>query len=350
MTKRDTSLDVIRVLAICMVIMCHVNNSMWPNAIRAYIYAIGWMGVPIFVLLTGYLMLPRQYTQEYIGKFIKRNLLPLFCALEIWNIIYYLISLMQTKMFSLKSAIHFLKIGLFLGSTDSSFWFMPMIVGLYLGLPIFAVLVQKGNAYVRIILGCIVYFGVVVCTIQQIFKSFNIRESIKPILEMNIFGSSVWGGSIWMLYLFIGYLFHKDVFSKLKLSALIIIFVVSLSANAFLIYRQISKENAQQFYGSLFVLLSACSFVLILRKLCEGLNEIDWFVNLFQKLSELSFSVYLIHIFLIPVYRSYANLLISNSPKLGYLIVLAITTITSFFIGYMLSFIPVFKRWGLLIK
>lgn len=347
---RDISLDVIRVLAVCMVIVCHVNNTMWPNVIRAYIYAIGWMGVPIFVILTGYLMLPRRFDRDYIPKFLKNNLLPLFLALEIWNIIYYIIVLIQSKTFNLETAKHFLKISLFLGPTDSSFWFMPLIVGLYLGLPLFAMLVQKGGMYTHIIIACIVYFGLFVCTLQQIFTSFGNWGNIKPILEMNLFGSSVWGGSIWMLYLYIGYLFHKGAFSNMPLLLLIVIFLLSLFANAFLIHRQISVENAQPFYGALFFLLSACSFVLIVRGLIKRLKYISSFHTFFQKLSQLSFAVYLIHIWLIPVYRSYVNDVIPSSPKLGYFLVLVFTVISSYCIGYILSFIPLFKRYGLLIK
>nr|WP_274608039.1 acyltransferase [Bifidobacterium simiiventris] len=343
-------MDIIRVLAICLVVICHVNNNTWPMVTRSFIYSLGWMGVPVFVMLTGFLMVPRRYDGIYLNKFLKRNLFPLFCAFEIWNLLYYMFYTLRNGYIGVNQTLRFVRIAFFVGDTGSAFWFMPMIIGLYLGLPIFASLVQKNDLYTRLILFCITYFSLIVCTLQQVFKSFEVRQDIKSVLEMNIFGASVWGGSIWMVYLFIGYKIHETFLSEIRIPYLLIVFFLSLFGNIGLTYLQLKRGSAQQFYGSMFVLLPACALVLILRKLLSSLILPDRICVFFRYLSQLSFSVYLIHILIIPIVESHVYSLLPRMFRLRYCIVVLLVILISFFIGWILSYIPGFKRYALLIK
>lgn len=86
--KRDISIDFIRALAILLVVIVHTAPFSVPESQIPFFHAAGSLGVPLFVMLTGYLMLDRPYETNYLHIFLKRNLLPMFVSLEAWNCIW----------------------------------------------------------------------------------------------------------------------------------------------------------------------------------------------------------------------------------------------------------------------
>lgn len=69
--KRDLSLDIVRSLAIMLVVLCHVDKSPLPDWLEMFLKAAALFGVPLFVMLTGYLMLDHDYAGEHLGKYVK---------------------------------------------------------------------------------------------------------------------------------------------------------------------------------------------------------------------------------------------------------------------------------------
>ena len=52
---------------------------------------IGTIGVPLFVILTGDLMLPRNFNKDdYLSRYLHRNFLPLLISFECWNLLRFL--------------------------------------------------------------------------------------------------------------------------------------------------------------------------------------------------------------------------------------------------------------------
>ena len=90
--KRILFIDHIRALAILMVIMCHVidvNCLFWlgyqeMSGVRQIIlYTLlifGRCGVPLFLMITGYLLLDRDYSQGKWKSFYLHKWLHLFLA------------------------------------------------------------------------------------------------------------------------------------------------------------------------------------------------------------------------------------------------------------------------------
>lgn len=92
MNKRLVALDVIRVTAILLVITIHSASFFFSGSKLLVFNALGTIGVPLFVILSGYLMLDRDFNGPYLNKFINRNLLPLAIAYILWVIIWYVLS------------------------------------------------------------------------------------------------------------------------------------------------------------------------------------------------------------------------------------------------------------------
>ncbi|MBT1175733.1 acyltransferase [Bifidobacterium sp. LC6] len=96
--RRDPAIDVLRCLAILLVLSLHslryavpLANGADPGLVSASqllasaIVGLSTLGVPLFIMITGYLLLHREYTKEYMHRFLRRNVLPLLIAFEIWN-------------------------------------------------------------------------------------------------------------------------------------------------------------------------------------------------------------------------------------------------------------------------
>ena len=98
-TSRVQSIDVLRTLALLCVLSIHslraaiaqVNgqdlSGLTGNQIAASCsIGLSTLGVPLFLMISGYLLLDRDYTKERALTFFKRNLLPLIVSYEIFDL------------------------------------------------------------------------------------------------------------------------------------------------------------------------------------------------------------------------------------------------------------------------
>lgn len=94
--SRNASLDIVRVLAIIMVIVVHGVETVWsihPGAMKNLpmiegitvlaLHVFGRLGVPLFLFLTGYLMLGYKYSQKNAIVFYKKRVVRLLIILFI---------------------------------------------------------------------------------------------------------------------------------------------------------------------------------------------------------------------------------------------------------------------------
>ena len=105
-------------------------------------FSISRLGVPIFLLLTGYLTLSKEInSDEDVKKFYKRNLLPIVITTEIWIVLYTIFIWMWRKQefnyIVLIKRMLFLDIDMF-----SNMWYMPMIIGMYIAIPFLSKIVK----------------------------------------------------------------------------------------------------------------------------------------------------------------------------------------------------------------
>lgn len=164
--KRAYWIDAARVFAIISISLNHaVNRSfstgsgsmqefltipIWLSVCKAVCNVFSRIGVPIFLMITGALMLKRDYsTRESVEKFYKHNWGRIFITAELWYAIMFWYrqinpdSIMRTK--GLFAAIFgFVKNQLFIDQvTMGSMWYMAMILCAYTMIPIAAVALKK---------------------------------------------------------------------------------------------------------------------------------------------------------------------------------------------------------------
>lgn len=141
MKKRAVWADIIRILAIYLVLVVH--SSLLPDRINAsfldsriIFFSIAVTCVPLFVMLSGALLLGKK---ESYQTFFRKRLLRLMIPWIFWTTLYTGITIYSEKITSLPQIIKEFS------TQMQSFWFLPMIFGLYLFTPAIRIFVQAAK-------------------------------------------------------------------------------------------------------------------------------------------------------------------------------------------------------------
>ena len=140
-------LDGVRALAVLSVVLCHCTEAIYKinaadmlklsplSETAAVVYfTAGRLGVPFFLMISGYLLLDRKYTSEDCIRFWKTRCLHLLVCTEIWIVIYrFFFSVLAGTVPDWKVLIGEM---LFIRTASvSHMWYMPMILGMYILIP-----------------------------------------------------------------------------------------------------------------------------------------------------------------------------------------------------------------------
>lgn len=122
------------------------------------IYTLGRLSVPLYLFITGYLMLGKYYKKEDVFTYYKTKAWKLLKITWMWTAIYYLIDILFLgRGFSVTDAIR-----QFLFISDwfvaPHLWYIPAIIGVYLFIPFVSNALQKIDARVLVILLCLAVF------------------------------------------------------------------------------------------------------------------------------------------------------------------------------------------------
>lgn len=293
MKDRIYFLDRLRVLACFMVIVIHVSSYNWgladingTNWKAMNIYdSIARFSVPIFVMISGYIFLNRDVEYKTI---IKKHALKLFIAFIIFLGLYYLL-------------LPFIAGDRFNNSVSySHLWFLIMMILLYLITPILKKIVEDINIE-RLFLLFIFIFRVLLTSAEVYLNNlslFSLSSVVSRLIEfvgtvnvVNFFDYS--------FYYVLGHYISKVELSKKKR---IIIYVLGLlgfastifMTNGYIIsFQELTDVYYQNFMINI-VLESISVFILFQYNFNKQSNN-----KLLIDLSNASFGVYLIHIFII---------------------------------------------------
>lgn len=218
--KRKQSLDLLRTIAIFLVLSVHATEQVYSITVEglstlstfSQIYAlfgfsIGRFGVPVFLMLTGYLLLPRHYDEQSCIRFWRKSWIPLVVVTMLWNAVFYVfLTWFYDGDFALFS---FLKEVLFLKQQGMvHMWYMTIIVGMYLFIPLLSMLLEKISVRLLLVPMLVVaVFLVCVPSANTLLYLFGKGEIVNQI-------AFDFSGSYYGLYLLIGYLFSKYTYGR----------------------------------------------------------------------------------------------------------------------------------------
>jgi surface polysaccharide O-acyltransferase-like enzyme len=155
--NRNKNLDLIRDVAIFLVVLNHCGETCYNlNSFGEILpmggilsFSVGRLGVPLFFLLSGYLLLKREYrTFADTKRFWRHKFGLLLANWEIWILLYFifLAILGRYPFFSISSFGYLLKQMCFaLPVPIMHSWYVPALLGLYFFYPVIAKILHKIN-------------------------------------------------------------------------------------------------------------------------------------------------------------------------------------------------------------
>lgn len=353
--KRIIYLDYLRVIAIFGVLLNRISAN-WIgaeslNSLIAIVYnSLGRVGVPIFLMLTGVLLLNNKLP---IKGFIKRRYPRVIIPFLFWIGLFILY-----KFFVLDpSLLSGDPIGFAVECFFSYRWYVWMILGVYLIIPIIASFI-KGTKLDGVKYFIIIWFiTTTVFTLSKIF-GFSLHY-----LDLVIFSGPIG-------YLMLGYYLHnKEINMSPKKIVIISLFVLILFTliKAYIFNHDVSLSYSFRYYiftvkshlenDTISIIQVAASFLIVKylpmvqSGICEKITKLcnkEKILLLIISISQASYGIYLCHYFItltVIKIMKMNNIAFSNIPSI---IVVPIATICVLLLAYgiimILNKVPVINK------
>lgn len=296
--KHIVWIDWARAFAIITVVICHATESTYSftskgidglgplsQASAFSLLTIGRLGVPVFLFISGYLLLDRHYDRDACKKFWKTKWLPLFLVTELWLVIYNVFLCLHLERafdlaFLIKNMLFLENVGM--GHT----WYLPMIIGLYLFIPYISNgLKTVGDKTLLVFplgLAIVIFFGTPTASvISQCLGFGKLANMIEPGFSGGVYGC----------YMLLGYCFRKDAFKNISVPALAFIALSGLALTVFLqIYAYSCNVGYNVWYNNGALLIAGFAIFGLFSK-GKNLKELE----VVSALSYYSFPIYLVH-------------------------------------------------------
>lgn len=301
--------DLIRVVAIYLVVVVHVSGQLtnaWGRIpvdqwLIADIYGgIGRVCVPLFFMISGYLLLPRS---ESLGTFYLKRMPRILVPFLAWSLIYlgwYCGNHPNTCTPTLAWNL------LLVQGTYYHLWFLYSLLGIYLILPVLR-LMFRPEPDKKVLWYLIVVWLIFqpILTIANKFWNFSIK--ISPPLAMGF-----------VCYFFLGYLLGEMTLSRSRviLSTMIWAIATLLTIAGTYLFTRNSGQFDGFFYDfvSLNVILASGAAFLLLRWLSGRKPFTSPGSHTFTRVLALSsFGIYLIHVLVIEILSGWIPFLHINS-------------------------------------
>jgi surface polysaccharide O-acyltransferase-like enzyme len=343
-SKNILWVDGIRVVAIFTVVLLHSAypllerfNSLpisfwWIGNIY---YSISTIGVPMFFMLTGYLLLGKT---EPLFIFFKKRVQKVIFPLLIWSFFYIIWKVIYEESTTITFQTFY---SLLFTPVYHHFWFLYAIIGLYLFIPILRIMIQHSPPSIQY------YFVALWLLAVSVIPFFEEAIHMKSWLDMRMISGYVG-------YLVVGYLLGNRGITRKQVVWAGIVGIISImittSGSFYCIIR--SHGNFYRFfYGYLtpnVVSLSICAF-LILKYLIEKerIATSNTIKTVIRHVSSASFGIYMIHVMFLAllgdgVFGFSINAFYGH-PLYSVFLTAFITFMMSFFFVSFLKRIPVIK-------
>lgn len=284
MDKRNFELDFIRAVAILLVIVQHAWSILGLDgpapAISYYGYKALIYGVPLFVMLSGYLQLRHPMPlPDFLKKRFTRILLPFL----FWAVIVYVISVCihhYPEVTTLREALLQFFPRLLTNRINTAYWFVFMLIGLYLVTPVLQAALQAASDRKRLLEYCL-----------AVWVAFMALQDVYPACALIPFFPIA--GKYLGYYLMGCYLCEQANQRALNLKIGAIGFPLAYALNAWMMSRGHD-------FVTLEILEVLCLF-LLLKSVRIPAQPVQSFV---QCISRYSYTIYLTHFVLIAFFYS----------------------------------------------
>lgn len=342
---RTIYFDYLRVFATLAVMILHVSAQKWYSTdvngfewqtFNFFDSIVRW-GVPVFVMISGSLFLSRNIsTKKIYSKYILR----LVISFAVWSFIYALSEGKTVKDIVIKTV-----------QGHYHMWFIFMIIGMYMCIPIikpFAENLNKSRYYI-ILAVFFAFFIPEILTLTNDFGNQTIVKTVylayKNIDDMKMSMVLGFGG-----YFVLGYYINRADLDKKRRMIIYALGVLGFAAT--IVLSLMISLKKQEPLGGYYENMTVNVFF-------EALAVFTWFkygkynnekLNLFvRKLSKYSFGAYLVHVLVMDQLHKQIGLdtLSINvfKPVSGVILISVIVFFASFGISALLNHIPIVKKY-----
>ena len=303
--NRIISFDVLRIIAAFAVVMLHVTSDRFSTSFPSNEWEIRnvfdsfvrWC-VPVFVMISGALFL-NQERNVNVGRLYKKNILHLIFIFFAWSFIYALYLAVVKSDHSIYHIICRILEG------PVHFWFLKMLIGLYIAIPILRMVTQNKHAEEYFLVLAIVTAFIIPMFITFIGLIDKSYESF-ALYHYNAYGIRIASGFVG--YFVLGhYLFTYRLSSSVK-RFFFIMGLFSVLSVLFLThwYCHHINESSEVFYDNLnvFTLFESIAVYLAIIELKIPTK----YHSLVIRLSNLSLGVYLSHVLVLMLFHHFLGI------------------------------------------
>jgi surface polysaccharide O-acyltransferase-like enzyme len=314
------NVDIIRTLAIVLVVLLHtsdfpykfINNTITgldvSNWFVTDIYAaFGYLGVPIFVMLTGALLLTPEKADESARVFFKKRFARIGLPLIFWTIAYFAWDFFYNTSNHPSQPITPFNIGQgLLSGSYPIMWYLYLLAGLYAVTPILRILVKNIKRRLFTYMLVLWFIGSTATPFIQTFTKFQ-------------FNPDVFIFTNWVGYFMLGIYLLKTKIRRSRAFLIMLGGLLGAILGDWWVTANYGEANTGFFhhYMSVSAILASLGLLLLLisispRKL-EGHGKVKSVVkNVIHWISENTLPIYLLHIMIlesiVPYIMNYAPL------------------------------------------
>lgn len=306
--KRNISLDFIKIVAMYSVLALHIGFAIdySPCFLTNYWWSFFGVAIPLFFMVSGYLMESKTITYTYCFKKIYGILKYVFLTLTPF-VIY---QLFQGNLNSLKYYYAWIR----QGSALPVYWYFAAMIIIYLLLPTLKKLIDSKYLLTFLILLFLFCQVVFVLNLKYDFEKIHVYQAFR-----------IWN---WVFYFILGMLVNKNpvLFNRINW------WHTGLACLAFLLFRRLNMKGNEYYFCSfpnmIYVL---CLFVCLLKTSFSPKSTV-----LISRLSTIFLPVYTIHWPIFIFCKSHGIYLYLPDPDLliitNYIIFSTIITVLSLLI------------------
>lgn len=320
--------DLLRILAAFSVVVLHVAAQLWyhldissPEWFVANAYdAVFRFGVPIFVMISGALFLGRTGEID-IKRLYSKNILRLSVSYVVWSFLYSWYSQgFHINGWNIKDIIRMII------NNSYHLWFLPMLIGLYILLPVLHSWIKsadKTNIEYLLIGFFVLQIG------RETIKALTVSDEIHTIMDI---------GHVEMMCSYVGYFvlghyianigierkWHKWIYISCIPSI-----VLSILASYRMSLRLDVPTGTAYDSFSLFTAIVSVALFLAFTANQEGISKKPWNLRLVREIAADTFGAYLIHLMVM----SFLNNFGINSGMCNNLIAIPILSVVVFVIS-----------------
>lgn len=343
-SERIESFDVLRVLATLAVVVLHLSAQHWADvdvtsrawfAFNLYDSAVRW-AVPVFVMISGALFLSRNIP---LSAILRKNVLRIAIAFVFWSAAYALIDFVAYGDTPVGALMQFFQ-------GHYHMWFLFMIVGLYLIIPLLQKFVPD-TALVRyfLLLGLVFTFLLP----QLAALSSLVSRETGSVLNTIITYSHLQLPLGFTVYFVGGYYLSNRAFTGHKE---LVIYSAGIAGFLFTVFASAGVSAAQGtattlFYGhdTFNVLCMSAAIFVFARQHFNFPHMGDRARSVLRRLSKYSFGVYLVHPMVIELLQHFGIDTFSCNAFFSVPLLAVIVFAVSLAISAALNRLPFFKRF-----